>query len=330
MSIVLDFHGKKPHSSGNEKLHEQMLYSLDKLKLNFAANICDLCGSEETRPVCSVVFLGNKFSFVRCAKCGLIYQNPVLEQESLNHIYDSLEYWEHKHTENSDPTMLNYYSYLDDADLRKRNAEIRKNWIKQYIPGNARILDIGCSDGLFVHVLSESGYSASGIDISSAMTDYARNTYGVDARQADFEQKWPFTEQFDAITCFATMSNFFHPSVIFNNIRQHLRAGGYFFFNFGDSDRLLSRMFGKRLYLYRPTAGTIYSKKTVINYCQKHELRIHEIFNDVQVISLARLLGFFRIPGSLKAIKHMGLEDAAVKMKWLTGYSACAVRCGQM
>lgn len=303
---------------------------LDVSKLKFVTRRCDFCGNEESQPVCSVHFFGKEFCFVRCPRCGLVYQNPLLDQGSRNYIYETLEYWDHKRACSSDSTMLNYYSYFDEDSLRSRNAEIRKQWISQYLPVNSRILDLGCSDGLFVHTLSKSGYRASGIDVSSTMIAYGRRKYKVDyTAQADFENSWPFTEEFDAITCFATLSNIVNPSCVFNNIRQHLRKGGYFFFNFGDCDRLLSRILGSRLYLYRPTAATIYSKKTIINYCRKYGLRVQEIFNDIQVVSLARLLGFFRIPGLIRVIKYLGLEETTIHMKVLTGYSVCAIHCNQ-
>ncbi|MFH1905623.1 MAG: class I SAM-dependent methyltransferase [bacterium] len=322
---------ESPYSSYGDQndTYKQALCHLNVSKLKFVVRKCDFCGNEKSHPVYSVHFLAKEFCFVRCSRCGLIYQNPLLDQESRNHIYGTLEYWDHKYVCSTNSIMLNYYSYLDDVNLRRCNAEIRKQWMNRYLPDNARILDLGCSDGLFVHTLSESGYRASGIDVNSAMIAYGRRKYNVDIQQADFEKEWPFTEEFDAITCFATLSNEVNPSRVFNNIRQHLRIGGCFFFNFGDCDRLLSRIFGSRLYLYRPTVATIYSKKTIINYCQKYGLRIQEIFNDVQVISLARLLGFFRIPGLTRVIKYLGLEKTTLRMRFLTGYLVCTIHCNQ-
>ena len=241
--------------------------NIDRSQLKFVPRVCDLCGNEDSQSLYSVPFLGLKFCFVRCPACGLVYQNPILDKESLKNIYETQEYWEHRQKDSAtNATMLNYYAYLEEKEMRRCNADIRVKWIAPYLPKDARVLDLGCSDGLFVDVLAKSGYRASGIDVSNAMISYGRETYAVDISRADFEGDWPFTGFFDAITCYATLSNIINPSRVFTNIRKHLRPGGYFFFNFGDCDRLASRFLRSRLYLYRPTACTIYSKKTVTDF----------------------------------------------------------------
>ncbi|MDD2689717.1 MAG: class I SAM-dependent methyltransferase [Candidatus Omnitrophica bacterium] len=295
-------------------------------ELKFVKRACDLCGSKEAEPVYSVSFLGLKFSFVRCPACSLVYQNPVLDKESLERIYETLEYWDHRHKVSAESTMLNYYSYLGEKEIRRSTAELRVKSMMGYLPEGSRVLDLGCSDGSFVRCLSGHGYRTSGIDISNAMISYGRKNYGVDIYRADFEEDWPFTEAFDAITCYATLSNIVNPSRVFANIRKHLRPGGYFFFNFGDCNRLVSRLLKSRLYLYRPTVCTIYSKKTISDYCNNQSLRILKIFNDVQVVPLLRLFGFLRIPLLMQTCELLRLEKSNLKMALLTGYTACAVR----
>ncbi|HPP88864.1 MAG TPA: hypothetical protein PLM75_13500, partial [bacterium] len=84
------------------------------------------------------------------------------------------------------------------------------------------------------------------------------------------------------------------------------------------------KMMGSRLYLFRPTVATIYSKKIIEKYLKKYGFEIIEISNDQQIFSVARLLGFLRIPFSLKIMETLKFNDLTVKMKFLTGYCACA------
>lgn len=268
------------------------LVELNPLKLNFVKRVCGLCNSDQNVPLYSVKFLNSRFYFVRCKNCGLVYQNPNLDKPSLEHIYETIEYWEHKHASTNDSDMLNYYSYFDDSKIRSRNCEIRLKWIGRYLPQGANILDLGCSDGLFVHILSKAGYKASGIDISASMISQGESKYSADIRRADFEDDWMSQKKFDAIACFATLSNFVNPSLVFANIDRYLKKGGYLFFNFGSYDRLCSKLLRRFLYLYRPTASTIYSKKTIENYCGKFNLNIVDMFDDMQVVPLMRLLVF--------------------------------------
>ncbi len=299
---------------------------LDTANLKFNARTCDCCGANNGIALYSVPFLGKQFQFVKCPGCGLVYQNPSLTKESLEIIYEAQEYWDHKNLKSCDTsTMLNYYSYLEESNVRKKTCQLRMEWIKRYLPMGSRVLDLGCSDGLFVKCLTDAGYKACGMDISHAMVSHSKKTYGIEVFQADFEGEWPFQDTFDAITCYATLSNITRPSLVFKNIRKHLRPGGFMFFNFGDRGRLISRMLGSRLYLYRPTASTIYTRKNIIDYLGMNGFVIENISNDIQVVPLMRLIGFFRILGLIKAFKLLGMEESNMKIHLLTGYAVRAV-----
>lgn len=301
--------------------------NLDLSQLTFVSRNCDLCGNRDGELLYSVPYLGRKFNFVHCPNCGLVYQNPILDRESLKYLYNTQQYWEHKGQGLNTSVMLNYYAYLEEEELRRRTAKIRLKWLMPYLPEGASVLDLGCADGLFVHTLSEYGYKAKGIDISNAMIAYGRKRYGVDIVQADLESQWPTLGLFDAITCYATLSNFIEPSRVFVNIRSHLKPGGNLFTNFGDCSRLVSRLLGSRLYLYRPTACTVYSRKTIMDYCRKHGFKILNMFNDVQIVPLARLVGFLRAPFLSAALNLLGLDKLNMRMRLLTGYTLRAVRC---
>lgn len=302
------------------------MQSLDISKLKFIRTHCDLCGLDETRPCQSVSFWGMKFYFVRCQNCGLVYQNPLCDKDSRNHIYEAIEYWNHRDAGalGANHSMINYYSYLDEAHHRTLTNAVRIKWIKSILPQNSRILDIGCSDGLFVHDLSKAGYRALGMDISFTILS---NGHKANIIKADFEKDWPLKNTFDAITCFATFSNFTKPSSILAQANSFLKPGGHFFFNYGDYDRLLCRSLGSLLYLFRLTVAIIYSTKTIKRYFKENGFAIEDITSDIQVVPLARLLGFFRVlPLSKKLITALGIERIKFKIPLPTGYAACAIK----
>lgn len=299
---------------------------LDPTKLSFSENACDLCGSAEADPHQQVSFLGTTFRFDCCRACGLVYQNPLLDGKSRNYVYETLDYWSSRRASADAAPMLNYYDYLAETHLRERNARLRIEWMRPLLPEGGMILDIGCSDGLFVDALSKAGYRATGIDVSAAMIAAGRERYGVDIRQADFEDSWDTDARFDAVTCFATLSNFRRPSRVFAEIQRHLNIGGRVFFNYGDRGRIVSRLLGRRLYLYRPTVATIYTRSNVEAYCAKSGLRVEETVDDVQIMPLARLLNFLGLKPAVWALRALSIEDACLKMAWPTGYAAHAVR----
>lgn len=294
--------------------------------LKFNDVYCDLCGSNETLLWHSVYFLEKKFQYVLCLNCGLIYQNPSLDKESLFHIYDTIEYWNHKESGRKDSYMLNYFSYLSEKNQREAMNKIRLRWIRPLLQDKAQILDLGCSDGSLVEALCNEGFHAIGMDISSTIITQAKKESPLELIEADFENEWPIQRSFDAITCYASLSNFSRPSRVFQQIQHHLKPGGYFFFNFGDYTRLASKILGSRIYLLRPTCSHIYSEKVIQKYCEKFGLRVLELKTDFQVISLARALGSLRIPKILKALELLGAEKLNLRMTVPTGYRVCAIR----
>ncbi len=298
---------------------------LDCSKLVFNERICDFCGSKDSKPAQTVSFLGLSFQFVRCLSCDLVYQNPLLSSESRNHLYETREYWSNKDGRLKDEKMLNYYSYVEEAENRRKTDKFRIKWLTSRIPPNSRVLDLGCGDGLYVDMLKKSGFQAYGMDISSAMIAVAKEKYNVEIIRGDAEKKWDFAEPFDAIVCY-TISNFINPSQVFKQIQMNLRKGGYFFFNFADCDNLLSRLLGGRFYVYRPSAAIAYSKKTITAYCEKNGLQIESIKNDVQMIPLVRFFGMLGFPSFVEGLKFTGIDHWDIKTTLPTSYIACAVR----
>ena len=296
-------------------------------KLIFEKRVCDFCGSNDFKPTQTVNFLGLNFQFVRCSSCQLVYQNPLLSRESRNHLYETREYWDNKGSDMKTEKMLNYYSYIEEAENRRKTDKFRVDWVTSRLPSNSRILDLGCGDGLYVDMLKKSGFQAYGMDISSAMIAIAKNKYNIEIIQGDAEKEWAFEEPFDAIVCY-TISNFINPSLVFKQIQTNLRQGGYFFFNFADCENLLSRLMGKHFYVYRPSAAIVYSKKTIMAYCKKFGLRIESIKNDTQMIPLARFFGMLGLPSFIGGFKFIGVDHWDIKTTLPTSYMACAVRKG--
>lgn len=86
----------------------------------------------------------------------------------------------------------------------------------------------------------------------------------------------------------------------------------------------IKKMMGSRLYVYRPTVATIYNRIIIEKYLEKYGFELIEISNNQQIFPADRLLGFLQIPFSLKIMELMKLQNATIKIKFITGYSVCA------
>ncbi|MDA7857899.1 class I SAM-dependent methyltransferase [bacterium] len=164
---------------------------------------CPLCGQDNASPFLTgadrYLRLKEKFTFVRCCNCGLIYLNPRPTQEYLLKRYypegyfayvkypeifvgDSLK-WKIK------KKILNRhfgykFSIVNDSPIFTILTEFI--WLLffyrfKYIPpyqGEGRILDFGCGSGEYIYSLKSLGWDTYGIEINEKGRQIGAN-YGL-------------------------------------------------------------------------------------------------------------------------------------------------------
>lgn len=132
----------------------------------FEAVVCGLCGSGDAAP-----FLrGEGFTYVRCRRCGLVYQNPRYTFRHLrSRVYVAKYFrYELRNEENFFRLML---LNLHDAGIERRTAD--------WPPSRRRFLDVGCATGRLLAHMRDAGWEAVGVDLCAASCRYGRRTYGV-------------------------------------------------------------------------------------------------------------------------------------------------------
>lgn len=107
-------------------------------------------------------------------------------------------------------------------------------------PGST-VLDVGCGQGLFAHLLAQNGMRVRGIDISEAGIGRARQLYGsgrVDFEVANIETA-QFTVPFDCIfvrSCsLYNTDDFLFSDAVTEKLLAHLKPGGTFMFLYNSS-----------------------------------------------------------------------------------------------
>lgn len=89
------------------------------------------------------------------------------------------------------------------------------------------VLDVGCGNGRMLEILSENGYEARGIDLSSKMIEIATQR-GVDARHQNISE---VKEKYDAVIAVADVLNYMDISSLkrfLGYIKKVLKKGGIF------------------------------------------------------------------------------------------------------
>ena len=113
----------------------------------------------------------------------------------------------------------------------------RLQFIRRFIdPRNASILDIGCGGGILSEALYREGARASGIDLSNAVIEAAREHaaqegLAIDYRCISTRDCVANGEHYDHITCLEMLEHVHDPGAILRDIHALLKPGGYAFFS---------------------------------------------------------------------------------------------------
>src|SRR5262245_60709209 len=165
-----------------------------ELELELVA--CPLCGARKSTTLFEQrdVALGipGRFALVRCAGCGLLFQNPRVRADQLALVYPP-EY--PPHVREPDLSRLSRqlgpggrrllarelgYRHLDTGPVpvgERVRAGLTRRRIMKVFPrwtGSGRLLDVGCAAGKFMRQMQEVGWTCTGIEFDPEAAALAR------------------------------------------------------------------------------------------------------------------------------------------------------------
>lgn len=131
--------------------------------------------------------------------------------------------------------------YIEEEELFRNIFQKRVRIINKLIkPG--KVLEVGCSTGLFLYLLKEKGWQTTGIEISKLSAEAARRR-GMEIIAQKFE-KVDFSEKFDLIIFNHTLEHLEDPIGILRKVKRLLLPKGYLYIdlpNFGGFSAKLFR-----------------------------------------------------------------------------------------
>ncbi|HEV7590435.1 MAG TPA: class I SAM-dependent methyltransferase [Longimicrobium sp.] len=107
-----------------------------------------------------------------------------------------------------------------EATIRR---EVRER-LAPALPRDARVLDVGCGNGVFLSAITAEGYPARGVDVSEESARLCRER-GLDARAGDF-LTMPLDGPYDAVTFWDVMEHLREPAAFLERAREALAPGG--------------------------------------------------------------------------------------------------------
>ncbi len=150
------------------------------------------------------------YRMVRCARCGLVRSDPVLDEATLGHLYAESTFDYEAETANLKATYGRYLAKLQRIGGRQES-----------------LLEIGCGDGFFLEQALQQGYTrVRGVEPSSAAIAGAAASVR-DRIVCDIMRPGLFADgEFDAICLFQVFDHVSHPDAVLDACRAALRPGG--------------------------------------------------------------------------------------------------------
>jgi SAM-dependent methyltransferase len=183
---------------------------------------CTVCGSQLFEPS----LLCEGFSYVSCAKCGLVQMNPQPLQDEIKRRYgegsgqDYLAY-----------ELANEKAFLDLALLALNDAGFEKLEKELFANGKsaARVLDVGCATGSLLAFLRQRGWETTGVEINEIQAEYGRRERKLDVREEPLEEIHFPDGYFNAVIASHLIEHLNDPSSFVAEVYRILVDGGRFF-----------------------------------------------------------------------------------------------------
>jgi SAM-dependent methyltransferase/rubredoxin len=263
--------------------------------------------------------------FVRCAGCGLVYQNPRLTREALLKYFSSSTFINDGQAgERSLEDQLGYFDYFSWDASYKKTARYRLARIARMKKAPARLLEIGTATGSFLDEARKAGYAVRGVDVSRTFADIARETYGVEIDNG-FIEEFPLPESaYDVICAFGGVSCWIDPVKAFRNIKRALRPDGILVMNYPNIESAVPRLLGDRYPEFNHASLTIFSNRTMRECMKRAGFRPVLVETERQSATFGRVVTYLKSRAGVNLVKRLGLTDLSIPLlAFGTTFSIC-------
>lgn len=195
---------------------------------------CALCGACEAAPrfACTDP-KGARFAYVRCRRCGLVYQDPLPVPEDLHRRYDAA-YFAYE--------LANEEAF---ADLARRGlADIGFARITAATAAPRTFLDVGCATGRLLEDVARAGWEVRGVDVCREAAAYGARVRGVRIHAGTLEEARFPDGTFAVAHCAHLIEHLGEPRAFLRELRRVLRDGGRAAITTPNVDGFQARLFG--------------------------------------------------------------------------------------
>lgn len=207
----------------------------------FESMPCAFCGSSEAQSLFEgtdrLLYLPGNFRVVRCARCGLLRQDPRPTPETIGFYYP--------------PEYEPYSAAIDEEPSRFRRWDRRygmckrQRAIERHCSGG-RLLDVGCATGNFLYEMARTGHwQAEGVEPNAEAVHYGREHLGLTIHAGELTELALPAAAFDVITMWNVLEHLHAPAENLQAVARLLKPGGWFVFSIPNLASWEYRLLGK-------------------------------------------------------------------------------------
>jgi SAM-dependent methyltransferase len=187
---------------------------------------CNACGQHGF----SLLLRKDGYDMVRCDHCRLIWVGnpPTDDERSKMYSFDT-----------------GYHaSLVDDAAsvaFHTREAALNLRVLRRFA-GSGRLLDIGCSTGLFLRAARAIGWTGQGLEYSPDSSKIAREQHQLDVKTGELQAGTYPAESFDVVTMWDVIEHVPDPYATLVQIHRILASDGQVLLKTPNADGLYPRL----------------------------------------------------------------------------------------
>ena len=214
---------------------------------------CPLCGSADH----TALFEKQGFTFVRCEVCRLVFVNPQVREDVVLR--------EYRTAETNDLWFDVLTSERQLALDREKFAEVLD--VLEPYRGAGRLLDVGCSIGLFLDLARQRGWDGLGIEFAPRALAYARDEYGLEVLDVPLEEAGFESESFDAVGLLSVLEHTNEPRRMLADVGRVLRPGGAAYVVVPNVESLACRVLHERARTFDGRNHLVYFSASTLRDC---------------------------------------------------------------
>jgi len=209
-------------------------------------NQCFIC--EQSSDV--VVYRQNGFESRLCPDCGLLYCNPLPQDNEVDFERD-----------------------FHDDSFYKMPAKYKAKWLAKKIGYGKDFLEVGSGKGHLLNELANGGFQVAGLEPNPIRINYMRDTYSIEAHQGLLEDYEFYERKFGVVFHVDLLAHFPDPFLALEKMKSLVEKDGYISFEVGIIGGISN--FWYRFFTFGlPQHRWLYSEKSMEKFLKKANLII--------------------------------------------------------